>query len=142
MPALPSGALPKIRFHKKFVGPRNIVGFHKIKVTNSTIFSNFVERLHKLSHPRFFSTGQVFRPVPPSFRKSISTSDSTNKIRTFFVEFRFVNSVFANTLLTFDISASWTHEDEHYFLRFSPFECKIWKYCFAISYPREKKLVW
>ena len=24
----------QIRFHKKYVGPRNIVGFHKIKVTN------------------------------------------------------------------------------------------------------------
>ena len=33
------------------------------------------------------------------FRKSTSTSNSTNKIRTFFVEFRFVNSAFANTLL-------------------------------------------
>ena len=30
------------------------MGFHKIKVTNSTIFSNFVERLHKLSPPTFF----------------------------------------------------------------------------------------
>ena len=98
--------------------------------------------------PQIIPTHVFFRPVKYfvenrfRFRKSISTSDSTNKIRTFFVEFRFVNSVFANTLLTFDISASWTHEDEHYFLRFSPFECKIWKYCFAISYPREKKLVW
>ena len=44
----------QIRFHKNFVGPKNIVGFHKIKVTNPTTFSNFVERLHKLSPPTFF----------------------------------------------------------------------------------------
>ena len=44
----------QIRFRKKFVGPKNIVGFHKINVTNSTIFSNFVERFHKSSPPTFF----------------------------------------------------------------------------------------
>ena len=43
---------------KNTFGPRHIVGFHN---TNSTIFSNFVERLHKLSPPTFFSTGQVLR---------------------------------------------------------------------------------
>ena len=32
---------------QKYVGPRNIVEFHKMKVTNSTIFKNIVERLHK-----------------------------------------------------------------------------------------------
>ena len=53
-----------------------------------------------IPHPRFFSTGQVFFVENRfRFRKSISTSDSTNKIRTFFVEFRFVNSAFANTLI-------------------------------------------
>ena len=52
-------------------------------------------------HPRLFSTGQVFRGNRFRFRKSISTSDSTNKIRTFFVEFGFVNSAFANTLMDF-----------------------------------------
>ena len=50
-------------------------------------------------------TNVFFRPVKYfvenrfRFRKSIYTSDSTNKIRTIFVKFRFVNSAFANTLL-------------------------------------------
>ena len=41
----------QIRFHKKYIGRRNTVEFHKIKVTNSTLFSNFVERLHELIPP-------------------------------------------------------------------------------------------
>ena len=60
--------------------------------------------------PQIIPTHIFFRPVKYfvenrfRFRKSASTSDSTNKIRTFFVKFRFVNSAFANTLLqTFTI---------------------------------------
>ena len=55
--------------------------------------------------PQIIPTHFFFRPVKYfvenrfRFRKSISTSDSTNKIRTFFVKLRFVNSAFANTLL-------------------------------------------
>ena len=55
--------------------------------------------------PQFFPTHAFFRPVKYfvenrfRFRKSTSTSDYTNKIRTFFVKFRFVNSAFANTLI-------------------------------------------
>ena len=54
--------------------------------------------------PQIIPTHVFFRPVKYfvenrfRFRKSTSTSDSTNKIRTFFVKFRFVNSAFANTL--------------------------------------------
>ena len=55
--------------------------------------------------PQIIPTHVFFRPVKYfvenrfRFRKSIYTSDSTNKIRTIFVKFRFVNSAFANTLL-------------------------------------------
>ena len=35
------------------------------------------------------------------FRKSTSTSDFTNRIPTFFVKFRLLNSAFANTLIKF-----------------------------------------
>ena len=55
--------------------------------------------------PQIIPTHVFFRPVKYfaenrfRFRKSISTSEFTNRIRTFFVEFRFVNSAFANTLL-------------------------------------------
>ena len=66
----------QIRFHKKYVGPRNIVEFHKMKVTNSTNYS----------HPHFFSTGQIFVENRFRLRKSTSASDFTNKIRTFFCE--------------------------------------------------------
>ena len=60
--------------------------------------------------PQIIPTHVFFRPVKYfvenrfRFRKSISTSDFTNKIRTFFVEFRFVNSAFANTLLSFFVA--------------------------------------
>ena len=62
--------------------------------------------------PQIIPTHVFFRPVKYfvenrfRFRKSISTSDSTNKIRTFFVEFRFVNSAFANTLVTMKFEKS------------------------------------
>ena len=90
----------QIRFHKKYVWTRNIVKFHIIKVTNSTIFSNFVERLQKL-FPHTFSLFPNFVENRSHFRKSISTSDFTDRIRTFILEeFRFVNSAFTNTLTT------------------------------------------
>ena len=44
----------QIRFHKKYVGTKKYCGIPQIKVKNSTIFSNFVERLHKLSPTTFF----------------------------------------------------------------------------------------
>ena len=55
--------------------------------------------------PQIIPTHVFFRPVKYfvenrfRFRKSISTSDFTNRIRTFFVKFRYVNSAFANTLI-------------------------------------------
>ena len=54
--------------------------------------------------PQIIPTHIFFRPVKYfvenrfRFRKYTTTSDSTNKIRTFFVKFRFVNSAVANTL--------------------------------------------
>ena len=91
----------QIRFHKKYVRPRNIVEFHKIKVTNSTILSNSVERLHKLCPTTFiFDQSSILWTIDSAFASQLPLRiwDSTNKIRTFFVKFRFVNSAVANTL--------------------------------------------
>ena len=56
--------------------------------------------------PQIIPNHIFFRPVKYfvenrfRFRKSTTTTDSTNKIRTFLVKFRFVNSAFADTLFT------------------------------------------
>ena len=92
----------QIPIHKKCVGQRNIVDFHKIKVTNSTIFSNFVERFHKLSPLTFsFDWSSILWKIDSSFASPFPSWIPQIKCGLFFVEFRFVNSAFANTLFRF-----------------------------------------
>ena len=92
--------ISQIRFHKKNVGPRNIVGFHKDKGHEfHNIFKFCGTTLQIIPAHVFFRHVKYFLENRFRFPKSTSTSDFTNKIRTFFVKFRFVNSATANTLL-------------------------------------------
>ena len=105
----------------------NIVEFVTFILLNSTIFlgpTNFLwNRICEFCFRKYSNKGHEFHNIfefsgtipqiiPTQlvkyflenwflFCKSISTLDSTNKIQTFFEEFRFVNSAYANTLFSF-----------------------------------------